>query len=369
MYKDLNNEDVMHVENKLSELERQASETIHNIVSVSQTKDKIVLIRKDLEDLRKFLFIMNYRNGHRWSQFTSERFDSATRLEVKNFMKQYNLQRPEEVWLQNIREILDTPHSEVKDNQKIFSIDRYDYKHRMMECFLVIWQAGENDEFIITNNGFGIFEGITGIVVPFQFVYHSFYVISPKLVLVLCFGAFRQEVGTDRLYEHFGGKRSMFENVPHPAAITNYVGPVNTSCRESNNEEFNGNDIYDLHSHLFNKNLNSMGLKTQWNDTFTFPFVKINSATVNLVNFFLLNEVNPDLILTFLSRPYLYKTIVKYHKVKNVGVKHDFSNLKKNLFMALNRTHKDDLHLRKNIPAGHQTCNWNVRETNSGSKL
>ncbi|RIA89097.1 hypothetical protein C1645_825339 [Glomus cerebriforme] len=371
MYKDLNNEDVMHVEEKLSKLERQASETIHNIVKASQTEDKIVLIRKDLEELRKFLFVMNYRNGHRWSQFTNEDFDSATGLEVKNFMKQYNLRRPEEVWLQNIREILDTPHSEVKDNQKIFTIDRNDYKHRMIDCFLIIWQAGENDEFVITCNGFGIFEGITGIVfgAPFQYAYHSFYVISPKLVLVLCPSAFRKEIGTDYLYKFYDGRRSLFENVPHPAAIPNYVGSANTSRRKSNNEQFKGNDMHDLQSHLFKMALNSKGIEKQWNDTFTFPFVKIDSTTVHLVNFILLNEVKPDLILTFLSHPYLYKTIVKYHKDKNVGVQHDFSNLKKNLFTALNRTHKDDLHLRKNIPTGRQTCSWNVRETNSGSIL
>jgi hypothetical protein len=115
-------------------------------------------------------------------------------------MQQNNLKRPIEVWLQNISEILDTPHVEVENNQKIFSIDREDYKQRMIDCFLLIWQAGENDEFIITSNGFGIFEGVTGNVfgaLPFQYAFHSFYVISPKLVLVLCPSSFRKEIGTD----------------------------------------------------------------------------------------------------------------------------------------------------------------------------
>uniref|UniRef100_A0A1D1YZY9 Myosin-14 n=1 Tax=Anthurium amnicola TaxID=1678845 RepID=A0A1D1YZY9_9ARAE len=370
MYKDLNNEHVMHVEEKLSKLEGQASKTIQDILKASQVQNQVVLLRKGLEDLRKFLFVMNYRNGHRWSQYANENFDSVTKSMVKTFMREHNLQRPEEVWLQNIREILDTPHEKVKDNQKIFFIDREDYKQRMVDCFLIIWQAGENDEFIITSNGFGIFEGVNGVIMglPFQYAYHSFYVISPKLVLVLCPSWFRKEIGTDHIYKIYGGKRSIFDNVPHPAATPNYVGPVDTSRIKPNNQHSQPDitDPFELQSHLFEMTLNSRGIERQWNDTFTFPFVKINSATVHLVNFILLNEVKPDLVLTFLSLPYLYKIIVKYHKDKNVGVQQDFSNLKKKLITALNRTHKNDLHLRKNIPVSC-TFNWNVRETNSES--
>ncbi|CAG8729855.1 14054_t:CDS:1, partial [Acaulospora morrowiae] len=370
MYKDLNNKDVMHVEEKLSKLEGMASKTIKRILEESQEQNKVVLFRKNLEALRKFIFIMNYRNGHRWRQFTSDNFDPFTKLMVKEFMQRQNLKRPEEVWLQNIREILDTPHHEVKDNMKIFEIDRDDYKQRMVECFLIIWQAGENDEFIVTSNGFGIFEGVSGIIMgsPFGFAYHSFYVISPKLVLVLCPSYFREEVGgTEILYEMFGGQRSIFENVPHPAAIPKHVGRVNTSRSGSSNEPkfniTNETDPFDLKSQLFDAALKAEGFERRWNDEFTFPFVKINSATVHLVNAILLNEVKPDLVLTFFSHPYLYKTIVKYHKDYKDSVKKDFTNLKMKLRTELNRTHDDDLHLRKNIPAS-STFTWNVREMN-----
>ena len=59
MYKDLNHEDVMRVEEKLSKPERQASSVVHDIIKASKVESQVVLIRKDLEDLRKFLFIMN----------------------------------------------------------------------------------------------------------------------------------------------------------------------------------------------------------------------------------------------------------------------------------------------------------------------
>ncbi|CAG8663113.1 12187_t:CDS:1 [Acaulospora morrowiae] len=370
MYKDFNNKDVMHVEERLSKLEGIASKTIKYILKESQEQNQVVLFRKNLEDLRKFIFIMNYRNDNRWRQFTGDNFDPITKLMVKDFMQQQNLKRPEEVWLQNIREILDTPHHEVKDNMKIFKVDRDEYKHRMVECFLIIWQAGENDEFIVTSNGFGIFEGVSGTSfgLPFGFVYHLFYVISPKLVLVLCPSPFRKEVGkTEILYKRFGGQRSIFENAPHPAAIPKHVGRVNTSCSGSSNEPkfniTNGTDILDWKFHKFDAALKANGIERRWNDEFTFSFVKINSATVHLVNAILLNEVKPDLVLTFFSHSYLYKTIVKYHKDYKDSVKKDFTNLKKKLRTELNRTHEDDLHLRKNIPAS-STFMWNVREMN-----
>nr|CAG8602399.1 2600_t:CDS:1 [Entrophospora candida] len=369
MYKDFNHEDAMHVEEKLAKLEGYASKMIRDILKASQVENQIVLLRRDLSNLRKFLFIMNYRKPHRWSQFTMKKFDFATLPLVEDFMRQHKLQHSREVWLQNIREILDTPHEDIKNNPRIFSIDRDDYRQRMIDGFLVIWQAGENDEFIITSNGFGIFEGVTGTMLgglPFQFAYHYFYVISPKLALVLCHTSLRnerKEIGSDVWTETFktmGFKRSIFENAPHPAAIPNYVAtPKYVPSHEYGRSTDRNPET------AFDSLLNSVGLKRQEDDMFTFRFAKIPSATVHLVNSILLNETKPDLVLTFSSRPYLYKTILKYHK-SNVGVQHDFSSLKKMLFMELNKTHEEDLHLRKKIPAG-RTFNWNVRGMDSES--
>ncbi|RHZ47777.1 hypothetical protein Glove_567g22 [Diversispora epigaea] len=329
MYKDLKHEDAEHVEKKLANIEGQSSKVIRDIIEASKEKSDITLLRKDLQDLRKFLFIMNYRKPHRWDQFTNKRFDPVTLAMVENFMKERNLQSTQEVWLQNVREILETPHEDVPNNMRIFNLDRSDYETRMIDCFLAIWQAGENDEFVMTSNAFGIFEGVNGMMFgfPFQFAFHFFYVISPKLMLVLCHSSFRKEIGLAAVHTIIGpGRHSIFEYVPHPPAIPEYVG-----LKSNNNNSF----------------------KTQLDDKFTFPFVKINSATVHLVNAFILNEAKPDLILSYLSPLYLYKTIVKYHKsIKKLGEIQDFSSMKKTLFTALNKTHKEDLSLRKSFPRG-----------------
>ncbi|CAG8460524.1 1248_t:CDS:1 [Paraglomus occultum] len=353
MYKDLDNKDVMYVEKELSKLEEKASHMIKDIINASQTKNEIVLVRKNLENLRKFLFIMNYRSRSRWSQFADEKFDFMTRALLQKHMEEHKLKKAHEVWLQNIRGILETPHKNIKDDSRIFSVDRTDYQQRMVDCFLVIWQAGDNDEFIITSNGFGIFEGFSGILpfgqLPFQFAYHWFYVISPKLVLVLC----------NHMAEFVGSqfnRKSILANAPHPRPI-----PVYAPISESSHSTTGGTAFDDK----FDEQLKRMGFERTENDNFTFSFAKISSETVSLVNCILLNETKPDLILTFLSPSYLYKTIVKYHKYMEIYVHdHDYTDLKKLLFKELNKTHEEDLNLRKNIPDGRINI-WTVREINS----
>ncbi|CAG8521008.1 5448_t:CDS:2, partial [Diversispora eburnea] len=82
-YENINHEDTLHVEKKLAKLEEHSSK----------------------------------RN-----QFIDKRFDPMTQSMVENFIKEHNLQNSQ-VWLQNIREILETLHEGVKDNPRIFELD------------------------------------------------------------------------------------------------------------------------------------------------------------------------------------------------------------------------------------------------------
>ncbi|CAG8750936.1 4105_t:CDS:1, partial [Racocetra fulgida] len=209
---------------------------------------------------------------------------------------------------------------------------------------------GENDEFIMTTNAFGIFEGInmTTPMGPIQKAFHEFYVISPKLLLVLCDSRFRG--GMFEFEDNFFGikYRSIFEDDPHPPPIPEYVNisQLKLKLDSESDDEFDcfEKDWWDKQT----------GIKRQPDDKFTFTFVKVNSATVDIVNSILLNEATPDLQVSFLSLSYLYKTIVKYNKsVKDTSTLKNFSNMKKTLFRELNRTHEEDLNLRKNMSAGN----------------
>ncbi|CAB5367926.1 unnamed protein product [Rhizophagus irregularis] len=144
-------------------------------------------------------------------------------------MQKYKLKSIQEVWLQNIHKLLITEYKDIKNSFRIFMPDREDYIDRMMDHFLIIWQASENDEFIITKNGFGTFEGINEPLPQFNFKYafHYFYVISLKLVLVLCSVFLREELG------HPFRDQTIFENVPHPPVL---------KCVKLNNEDYHSTD-------------------------------------------------------------------------------------------------------------------------------
>ncbi|CAG8543552.1 10717_t:CDS:2, partial [Acaulospora colombiana] len=152
------------------------------------------------------------------------------------------------------------------------------------------------------------------------------------------------------LRKRFGIERSVFEDVPHPPATVERV-------RKTNNPPHIEPGEMDRIK-LFEYHLNVSGFQRDPDDKFTFPFVKITSATVHLVNSLILNQAKSDTVLTFYSLSYLYKTIVKYPKQDIGVVDQDFTGLKKKLFMELNRTHEEDLNLRTNISAS--TCDWKV---------
>ncbi|CAG8580939.1 17331_t:CDS:2 [Dentiscutata heterogama] len=321
----------------------QASDVIRNIVDASQNENQVVLSSKSLDNLRKFLFIMNYRRPHRQSQFINQDFDLRTWPLIIKFMQDYKIQHTREVWLQNIREILDTANKDIRNNLKIFSPDRNDYMDFMMDRFLVIWQAGENDEFITTSNGFGIYDGMNGFL-PFSkghYAIRYYYVISPKLVLVLCSTLLREEFRKSRPHSSF------FNDVPHPEI------PKLVKINNENDCSTNGNQPTFIDSIL-----NSLGFKIEKCDTLIFPIVKVNSTTVHLVNTIILNETEPDEVFSFRSHSNLYKSIVKYHNSKDLDIiKQDHTSLKKKLFIVLNRTHQENLSLRKTLSANYRS-NW-----------
>ncbi|CAG8509599.1 hypothetical protein C2G38_2072864 [Gigaspora rosea] len=365
MYEDLNHDNKMHVEKKLAVLEERASKVIKDVIETSQMNSQIVLLRKNLNDLRKFLFIMDYRIPFRRNQFVDKRFDIVTWSMVKSFMQEHNLQNSQEVWLQNVREIIDTPHEDVKDNSRVFLVDRMDYRLRMIDCFLAIWQAGENDEFIMADNAFGIFEGINinrpiEVGGPIYKMFHSFYIISPKLAVVLCDSGFREGVGFEHLDQIFGFKqRSLFENVSHQPPLPEYIGIKD--CKLKSETKFDEPFDWKNFDCRFDLWANKVGFKKHDDDKFTLTFVKVNSATVHLVNSLVLNEATPYLQVSFLSLSYLYKTMIKYNKNGKdnyKGTPQDFSNMKGTLFKALNKTHEEDLNLRRNIPASNKY--WNL---------
>ena len=112
MYRDFDtsNPDQHRLEKELSKLESRAGETIAKVrTAFDSGKHEVELLRGEKDDLRKFLFIMLYRNTTFQKRFniTIEEYEENDRAQMLAFMKDKNFTRPIDVWFTNIKAILD----------------------------------------------------------------------------------------------------------------------------------------------------------------------------------------------------------------------------------------------------------------------
>ncbi|KAF8250899.1 hypothetical protein K440DRAFT_616539 [Wilcoxina mikolae CBS 423.85] len=249
MYRDLNASDVNHIENKLSVLENDAARVVKRIKDAQKSGAATVdLTRIQLNDLRKFLFVMRYRSDTLWKKFgctTMDEYTEVDKTHVQAFMKLRGFTKPAEVWLHTMKVILDTPVDSRGEWQKSvqengFLHDAMLYIYHMTESYLSFCQpTHQHDEFIITENGFGINEGPNtftyGIdphtklptIKPESFTeYHKFAPLSPKLLLVLRSNFLRK--GNEVLLRAMRARPgvpntpSLFENLQLDVAIPSY---------------------------------------------------------------------------------------------------------------------------------------------------
>src|SRR5579862_5008978 len=169
----------------------------------------ITLSRHTINDLRKFLFLTSSVQNKDDIQHLVLNDDRMTEAKSrrKAFMAEKRLGHERELWLNNTSQILLTHHYDVASNPEISDLDRYDYRANARERFVVFWKPAEKgDEFILTDNSFGCFEGGSlgadaklnikmdkseqaRHVYTKDYMWHSLYVISPTLVIALCHGS------------------------------------------------------------------------------------------------------------------------------------------------------------------------------------
>lgn len=268
LYKDNNNlldVDGYGIEKQLGLLENQACQSVRQILDLVERRSKVGggrkkkdirpvsygLRRRHLNNLRKFMFVMHYHQLSIAETYFQEDHPENARIRswIRAFRKRNNL-APSDVWLHVLRYYLDTPHSEIikhgteasisiaKDSlrggfsrglasnfdilpEKEISPDlehweSVAYSTQMAGFFLNIWEAAPGEEFIISSNSFGLFEGQKDRCGPL----HRFYVVSPKIILVLCHIGFKTEFpGLTISPDH--AKLSMVAGAPHkPAKVT-----------------------------------------------------------------------------------------------------------------------------------------------------
>ncbi|KAF8640171.1 hypothetical protein AX16_010226 [Volvariella volvacea WC 439] len=195
-----------YVEKKLAELEGTAAKIIYQLSEVPRRgSTEFTLDQNDYNELLKFLFVMYYRTGTSRETFKDKDSEFAKWFaRVHGGSKRYTFG---DVWMRGLKYYLSTPHEEIlhtaqseehADNGKPdpqpvpptrangnldFCINwyarlYYNYTHQNT---LGIWKAEANSEFILADNGFGTWEGITDK----QSCIHRISVVTPQIALVL----------------------------------------------------------------------------------------------------------------------------------------------------------------------------------------
>ncbi|PUU80015.1 hypothetical protein B9Z19DRAFT_769932 [Tuber borchii] len=215
MYKDVDNERAYHVEELLSKLESGAASIYHRIKNDHESgKCNFSVTRKDLNLLRKFLFVMRYRSHKFWSKYTGtiDTYEHNDRNKLVEFLKERSITDLRQVWLMGLEVIVRTEIDADGEwlqtiGREIFEGDANMYVFHMRESYMAFCEPqSSGDEFILTNNGFGIFEGPVvfdpvnlksgsaprlGDSVYTEF--HKLAPLSPRLILVLRSNYLRDE--------------------------------------------------------------------------------------------------------------------------------------------------------------------------------
>ncbi|KAI5790465.1 hypothetical protein FPQ18DRAFT_338707 [Pyronema domesticum] len=246
MYRDVSAADANHIENTLATLEQSAAQVIRFIKEYQKNRptSTVTLTRIQLMQLRKFLFVMKYRNGKFWRKYsrTMEEYDTVVDKErMATYMREKKLTKPIEVWLRTLKVILDTKVDAAGSwrgtvMQEAFEDDAIWYILHMRESYLAFCEpANAEDEFIITENGFGIHEGPTRYRIDeatgtqndsWYTEYHKLAPLSPKLLLILRSNFLRKEnkeaLRKNRMRPEVSNAKSLFEDLPVEPATPSY---------------------------------------------------------------------------------------------------------------------------------------------------
>ncbi|KAH7090167.1 hypothetical protein FB567DRAFT_519249 [Paraphoma chrysanthemicola] len=344
MYKDsLNSADQMHVEKKFGEIEQISSRIIARVVDAHKAgKESITLSRLDKDYLRKFCFVMKYRSPgffRRFNHEVAEDYNSADRTQFLKYMRTNGFTRPIDVWFDNLIKIIDAPMDPSGDwianlFSRIYFGDAEWLFINIRSMYLVfVCPADPNEEFILTENAFGIHEGpvsfstnrLTGEQTMTAYTeFHVLNIISPHLVMLLRHNTLpepREDVnpeirdwkrrkmkGQACLHIDPANATSLLEDLPVARAINSYT--ITKNERLVLAEGADG--------------------KPRPGDEFTFPFYRLETRHVQTINAIMLNEAHSISTIVFHSEAALRKAVEFYidypvgdkggHSLRDVGL-------------------------------------------------
>jgi len=204
---------VNEIEKKLSKLESTAARIISDLhCTVERGRSTHIIIRRDLEQLRKFLFVMHYRSNEVVKTYFSPDHPEQSFIgeKMKRFNKNLGMESPADTWLYFLRYYLDKSLYQIEldaikgapPNISVDDIDGYFMKESLKvpdyapaityaghaaDYYLGIVQAASGDEFVLGHNTFGLWEGLMDVIPGL----HRLFIVSPKVALILRSNTFR----------------------------------------------------------------------------------------------------------------------------------------------------------------------------------
>jgi hypothetical protein len=206
MYEDIADaiESRKDVERELSNLEYRTVEILQKVKRVQEGDQAgIWLTRVERNRLCKFLFIMKYRGpGYCEKYFVGHpsEYESEEKHLVRAYMVKQGPSSPRDVWLHNLHTLLDLNMdadgvwmTEIRRN--MFPADANMFVLHSQSSYMAFCTPAEkNDEFLLTDDCYNVFEGPTHesfcsqtgkFLGPNCLPYHEFGPVSPRLIIVL----------------------------------------------------------------------------------------------------------------------------------------------------------------------------------------
>ena len=181
------------IEKKLSTLESRTGKILAATRKAFEAGEgEVHMTRLERDTLRKFMFIMMYRNRKFHGRFnvSDGEYTANDRAHMMRYMAEKGFKSPMEVWLHNLEAIVDLNMDAggawtERIVERMYPDDAMWFlKNMQMYHLAFCTPKHRDDEFVLTENAYGIFEGPndpTGAWTD----YHLFVPISPKLIGVL----------------------------------------------------------------------------------------------------------------------------------------------------------------------------------------
>ncbi|PBK65493.1 hypothetical protein ARMSODRAFT_961170 [Armillaria solidipes] len=296
---------VNHLEEKLSRLESNAADVTLQMHEAVDKGGSFTITRQKLDDLRQFLFLAHYRTvALSVSDANSDHPGNALVAEqLKRFGESLALSTSSQIWHHFLHYFLDAPitydgasfinrldlanytDTEISPrNVDIPHIPAAIYQRQAGMFYLAVCQPADDEEFVLTNNGLGLWEGLSE-----QCHIHRVFVVGPRLAIIL-----RNNVVDSQASPRL---KSTLADIPLPRPTCLYGATSDTPSWQE--DDITSADQY------------RMSEQAQM-DEFTFHITKLTSQQTFDVNSFLLRNEHDDGSITFTSKEFMMKTLEHY---------------------------------------------------------